>query len=40
MKLPRPLPASPVEESLSGRVFVYLGFAIGCLGVAIYGLLR
>ncbi len=37
MKLPRLLPASPVEESLSGRVFVYLGFAIGCLGVAIYG---
>src|SRR5438445_406248 len=24
MKLPRLLPASPVEESLSGRVFVYL----------------
>jgi protein-glutamine gamma-glutamyltransferase len=38
MKLPRLLPASPVEESLSGRVFVFLGFAIGCLGVAIYGL--
>src|SRR5438128_3709631 len=37
MKLPRLLPASPVEESLSGRVFVYLGFAIGCIGVAIYG---
>src|SRR5438128_8863174 len=37
MKLPRLLPASPVEESLSGRVFVYLGFGIGCLGVAIYG---
>src|SRR5207249_10234343 len=37
MKLPRLLPASPVEDSLSGRVFVYLGFAIGCIGVAIYG---
>src|SRR5438445_2031682 len=37
MKLPRLLPASPVEDSLSGRVFVYLGFAIGCVGVAIYG---
>ena len=37
MKLPRLVPASPVEESLSGRVFVYLGFAIGCLGVVIYG---
>ena len=37
MKLPRLLPASPVEESLSGRVFVYLGFAIGCAGVVIYG---
>ena len=37
MKLPRLLPASPVEESLSGRVFVYFAFAIGCLGVAIYG---
>ena len=37
MKLPRLLPASPVEDSLSGRVFVYLGFAIGCIGVGIYG---
>src|SRR5437773_1183474 len=37
MKLPRLLPASSVEDSLSGRVFVYLGFAIGCIGVAIYG---
>jgi transglutaminase-like putative cysteine protease len=37
MKLPRLLPASAVEESLSGRVFVYLGFAVGCVGVVIYG---
>ena len=37
MKLPRLLPASPVEESLSGRVFVWAGFAVGCVGVGIYG---
>ena len=37
MKLPRLLPASPVEESLSGRVFVWAGFAVGCAGVGIYG---
>src|SRR5712691_9728398 len=37
MKLPRLLPVSQVEESLAGRVFVWAGFAIGCLGVAIYG---
>jgi len=36
VRIPR-LPASPVEESLSGRVFVYLGFAVTCVGVVIYG---
>ena len=36
MKLLR-LPASPVENSFAGRVFVFLGFGVACLGVAIYG---
>src|SRR5579859_3294849 len=36
VRIPR-LPASPVEESLSGRVFVYLAFAVTCVGVVIYG---
>src|SRR5215831_10409001 len=37
LKLPRFLPASPVEESLEARVFVFAGFAMACLGVALYG---
>ena len=37
VKLPRILPASPVEESLAARAFVFAGFALGCLGVALYG---
>ena len=37
MKLPR-LPASPVEHSLEGRVFVLSGFAIACVAVAVYGM--
>ncbi len=37
VKLPRLLPASPVEESLEARVFVLSGFAIACLGVVLYG---
>src|SRR5258707_1774600 len=36
LKLPK-LPASPVEQSGYGRLFVFAGFAVACLGVAIYG---
>jgi protein-glutamine gamma-glutamyltransferase len=31
------LPASAVENSLEGRAFVFLGFAVATLGVALYG---
>ncbi len=31
------LPASPVENSLEGRVFVFLGFAVATLAVVLYG---
>ena len=31
------LPASPVENSLEARVFVFLGFVVAALAVAIYG---
>ena len=31
------LPGSPVENSLQGRVFVYCGFAVAAVAVAIYG---
>ncbi|HEX9098388.1 MAG TPA: transglutaminaseTgpA domain-containing protein [Candidatus Dormibacteraeota bacterium] len=38
MKLPRPrLPASPVENSLEGRAFVFSGFAVSVLAVVLYG---
>jgi transglutaminase-like putative cysteine protease len=37
MKVRLRLPASPVEESLEARLFVFSGFAVACLGVAIYG---
>ncbi len=37
VRLPRLLPASPIEESLEARIFVLAGFAVGCLGVALYG---
>ena len=39
MKLPRflRLPASPVENSLPGRVFVFCGFVVASVAVAIYG---
>src|ERR1035437_291167 len=32
------LPASPVENSLEGRAFVFLGFVVATVAVAIYGL--
>ena len=31
------LPASPVENSLPGRVFVFCGFVVAAFAVAIYG---
>ncbi|HET7467645.1 MAG TPA: transglutaminaseTgpA domain-containing protein [Candidatus Dormibacteraeota bacterium] len=31
------LPASPIEESAPARAFALAGFAVACLGVAIYG---
>ena len=34
--MPR-LPASPVENSLEGRVFVFCAFAVACIAIAIYG---
>ncbi len=37
VRLPRLLPESPIEESLEARIFVLAGFAVGCLGVALYG---
>ncbi|HUZ86857.1 MAG TPA: hypothetical protein VNF26_07885, partial [Candidatus Baltobacterales bacterium] len=38
MKLPRlRLPASPVENSLEGRAFVFSGFAVAVLGIVLYG---
>ena len=38
MRLPRlKLPASPVENSLEGRAFVFSGFAVAVLAIAIYG---
>jgi len=39
LKLPRflKLPASPVESSLQGRVFVFGGFVVAAVAVAIYG---
>jgi protein-glutamine gamma-glutamyltransferase len=36
LKLPR-LPASPVEESPVARECVLIGFAVACIGVAVYG---
>ena len=36
MRLPR-LPASPVENSLEGRAFVFSGFAVAVLAIVIYG---
>src|SRR5216684_1317830 len=38
VKLPRlRLPASPVENSLEGRAFVFSGFAVAVLAVVLYG---
>jgi protein-glutamine gamma-glutamyltransferase len=38
VKLPRlRLPASPVENSLEGRAFVFSGFAVSVLAIALYG---
>lgn len=37
LKLPRLLPASPVEESPEARAFVFAGFAVACIGVVLYG---
>src|SRR5260370_39583686 len=38
VKLPRlRLPASPVENSLEGRAFVFSGFALAVLAVGLYG---
>jgi len=38
LKLPRlRLPASPVENSLEGRAFVFSAFAVSVLAIAIYG---
>jgi transglutaminase-like putative cysteine protease len=38
MKLPRlRLPASPVENSLEGRAFVFSGFAVAVLAIVLYG---
>jgi transglutaminase-like putative cysteine protease len=38
VKLPRlRLPASPVENSLEGRAFVFSGFAVSVLAVVLYG---
>ncbi len=39
MRLPRflKLPASPVENSLQGRVFVFCGFLVAVVAVAMYG---
>ncbi|HSP09804.1 MAG TPA: transglutaminaseTgpA domain-containing protein [Candidatus Dormibacteraeota bacterium] len=31
------LPASPVEDSLEGRAFVFSGFAVAALGIVLYG---
>lgn len=36
LKLPR-LPASPVESSVGGRAFVFAGFAVAVVAIAIYG---
>ena len=36
MKLPK-LPASPVENSLEGRAFVFSGFSVAVLAVVLYG---
>jgi hypothetical protein len=36
VRLPR-LPASPVENSLEGRAFVFSGFAVAVLAIVIYG---
>ena len=36
LRLPR-LPASPVENALAGRAFVFAGFAVACVAVVIYG---
>ncbi len=36
MRLPR-LPASPVEQSLEARAFVFAGFTLACAAVAVYG---
>ena len=30
------LPASPVENSLEGRAFVFSGFAVAVLGIVLY----
>jgi len=39
LRLPRflKLPSSPVENSLQARCFVFLGFVVAVIGVAIYG---
>jgi transglutaminase-like putative cysteine protease len=39
VRLPRflKLPGSPIENSLQGRVFVYCGFVVAAVAVAIYG---
>ncbi|HXM72860.1 MAG TPA: hypothetical protein VN940_06520, partial [Candidatus Dormibacteraeota bacterium] len=38
MKLPRlRLPASPVENSLEARAFVFSGFAVAVLAIVLYG---
>src|SRR6266576_2104020 len=36
VRFPR-LPASPVENSLEGRAFVYSGFAVAVLAIVLYG---